>query len=48
MDVFLVQNGKIINCVVVESEQQARELYNCEAVERTPENQHLWIGDEIS
>ena len=45
MDVFLIHNGVIANVVVVESVAQAETLYNCEVVQRTPENQHLNIGD---
>lgn len=45
MDVFLIKDGVIVNVVLVDSVEQARELYACEAVQRTPENQHLNIGD---
>lgn len=46
MDVFLISDGVIVNAVVVESVEQAEVLYpGVTAVERTPDNQHLNIGD---
>ncbi len=45
MDVFLIKDGVIVNVVVVESVQQAQTLYGMQAIERTPENQHLQSGD---
>jgi hypothetical protein len=45
MDVFLIKDGVIFNIVVVESVAQAEALYNMQAVQRTPENQHLQVGD---
>ena len=46
MDVFLIKDGVIANVVVVESVEQAQELYGLQAVQRTPDNQHLQVGDE--
>lgn len=50
MDVFLIRDGLILNAVKVESVEQAELLYCAQdegviAIERTPENQHLNIGE---
>lgn len=46
MDVFLIRDGVVINIVVVESVQQGEALYaGCTVVERTPDNEHINIGE---
>jgi hypothetical protein len=48
MDVFLVQQGIIVNVAAVISMAQAQVLFqDFDVIERTPANCHLNIGDTI-
>jgi hypothetical protein len=49
IDVFLVKDGTVANIALVESLEQARALFpDLKVVERTDDNKHINVGEQLS